>query len=265
MNDQKTFYYSDELHDEFSGISRNTKEISDDYCYIRRNPLWRGLSVVVHRIIMTPFSYLYCKLVFDVRYVNRKALKPYRKQGYFLYGNHTQVPGDGLLQALAVFPAKSYVVVNADNVSAKGTENFMLMLGALPLPSSMGGYRNFLSALKTRLAEGHPIVIYPEAHIWPYYTKIRPFTDTSFAYPVAENRPAFAMTVTYSKRGKRRRPAMTVYLDGPFFPEGGNRKEKIRSLRDQIYETMCRRSTEYSTYEYYHYIKREKCPGRIHD
>lgn len=258
MDSEKTYYYSDELNDEFSGISRNTKQIPDDYRYIRRNPFWRALSVLIHRIIMTPFSYLYCKLAFNVRFVNRKILKPYRKEGYFLYGNHTQIPGDGLLQALAVFPDKSYVVVNADNVSAKGTENFMLMVGALPLPASVSGYRNFLNAMDTRLAEGHPIVIYPEAHIWPYYTKIRPFSEASFAYPAAKNKPAFAMTVTYAKRGRRRRPAMTVYLDGPFFAEGGTRKEKARTLRNSIYGAMCQRCEEHSTYEYIHYIKKEK-------
>lgn len=35
--------------------------------------------------------------------------------------------------------------------------------------------RSFLDAIRTRIEEGSFIMVYPEAHIWPYYTGIRDF------------------------------------------------------------------------------------------
>lgn len=43
--------------------------------------------------------------------------------------------------------------------------------------------REFNNAIEARLSKKHPIVICPEAHVWEYYTRIRPFADTSFRFP----------------------------------------------------------------------------------
>lgn len=251
----KTIFYEDERNDEFSGVVRETKTIDEAYGYINRNPIWRFLSVLVHRGIVTPAAYLYCKIKFGLVVRNRQALKPFRKTGCFLYGNHTQVPGDGFLQAMTVFPKKSYVVVNADNVSLKGTEQLMLMIGCMPLPTGLKGYRNFLSAVHERLAQGHPIVIYPEAHIWPYYCGVRPFPATSFAYPVREEKPAFSFTVVYYRRKCRKTPRIEVVVDGPFLPDTTiPHKAAAEQLRRQVYETMLQR-TQAGDCEYYRYVK----------
>lgn len=62
-------------------------------------------------------------------------------------------------------------------------------------------------------------MIYPEAHIWPFYTGIRPFPDTSFRYPVQQKLPVFCLTNTYQRRGKSHIPQIVTYLDGPFYPD----------------------------------------------
>ena len=64
--------------------------------------------------------------------------------------------------------------------------------------------KNFINAIETHLNRKHPITIYPEAHIWPYYTKIRPFRDVSFRYPIQYKKPTFCMTNTYQSYGKNR-------------------------------------------------------------
>lgn len=116
-------------------------------------------------------------------------------------------------------------------------------LGAIPIPDGMKAYRNFVSAIDTRIAQKKAIVIYPEAHIWPYYTKIRPFTDVSFQYPIKLNVPAFCFTNTYQKRKFFKKPKIVTYVDGPFYPDEKLSGAKKRTdLRDRIYETMCERS-----------------------
>ena len=90
----------------------------------------------------------------------------------------------------------------------------------------------------------HAITIYPEAHIWPYYTKIRPFKTVSFKYPIEFNTPAFCMTNTYQSYGKNKdKIKIVTYIDGPFFPDKNlTKSEQKQNLRDQIYNKMVERS-----------------------
>jgi len=134
-------------------------------------------------------------------------------------------------------------------------------MGALPLPDDREAYRNFLAAIEKRVAEGKKIVIYPEAHIWPYYTKIRPFPDTSFHYPVKYKTPVFCFTNTYQKRRWSKKPRIVTYIDGPFYADESipERKRKI-DLRDRVYACMCERS-RLSTVEMIQYIKKDEENG----
>ncbi|MDO5402606.1 MAG: hypothetical protein Q4F11_04125 [Eubacteriales bacterium] len=257
MKAEKTYYYSDELNDEFSGVSRETVKVDGKYQYIHKGIIWRAASFIIYRIIMTPAAYIYMKCKFNIKIVNRRAFKQCKKEGFFLYGNHTQMPGDGYLPTLLTFPKRDYVVVNADNISLKGTKTFMEMIGAFTLPNHISGMKNFVRAMKYRVNEGNGIVIYPEAHIWPYYTGIRPFTAESFAYPVMFNKPVFSFTVTYHKRKKRRQPVIKVYVDGPLYPKKWKKqKEAQKDLRDAVYDKMCQRAKN-SSYIYVNYIKKE--------
>ena len=105
------------------------------------------------------------------------------------------------------------------------------------------------------------MTIYPEAHIWPYYTKIRPFEAVSFKYPVALDVPVYALTNTYHQRKKGSdRVNIITYIDGPFYPDKSLKpKERQQVLRNQVYECMVERSRE-SDYEVICYQKIEKKP-----
>lgn len=134
-------------------------------------------------------------------------------------------------------------------------------LGALPLPDDMAAYRNFLSAIGERIREGRTVVIYPEAHIWPYYTGIRPFTDVSFHYPVQLETPIFCFTNTYQKRRWSKRPRTVTYVDGPFFPDGSlPAKARKKDLRDRVYRCMCERAKN-SDVVFVEYRKKEEEHG----
>lgn len=250
----KTIYYKDELNDEFSGIKRKLKVIDESYKYIPTNKLWIFLSKIVYGVVFVA-GFLYTKIKFGLKIQNRKALKPYKKTGYFLYGNHTQVPGDGFIQSIVSFPKKNYVIVNSDNVALKGTEHLILRLGAMPIPTTIKGFNNFYTAIEKRCQRGNSIVIYPEAHIWPYYTGIRNFPKTSFLYPVKFKKPAFSFTVIYKKRRFFKTPGIIVKIDGPFFAdETLTTGHAAQNLRDMVYDAMVARSKE-SDCEYIRYIQ----------
>ena len=116
------------------------------------------------------------------------------------------------------------------------------MLGAVPLADTINGTRQFLAALHRRLERRQAIMIYPEAHIWPYYNGIRPFPDTAFAYPVREQVPAVGVVVVYRQRKLLRflPPCITVVVSDPFYPDPAlPPRSARRDLHRKVYTFMC--------------------------
>ena len=131
------------------------------------------------------------------------------------------------------------------------------MLGALPVPGNKEAMKNFLDIIREKIEKKCSITIYPEAHIWPYYTGIRPFKSVSFKYPVELRKPTFCMTNTYQRYGKKNnRLRIVTYIDGPFFANTQlNIKEQKEELRNKVYECMVDRSKN-SNFAYMKYIKK---------
>lgn len=251
----RTIYYTDELNDNFSKAKINPKKIDKNYKYLHNNIFWNFGRFFFYRIIVMPIAFLYGKLKFGMKVKNRKVFKRVKGEGYFLFGNHTQPTNDAFAPTIVTFPKGDYVIVHPDNVSMPFLGKITPFLGALPLPDDLSAGRNFLNALEKRILQENCIVIYPEAHIWPYYTKIRPFISNSFKYPIKFDVGSFCMTTTYQKRQHRKTPKITIYVDGPFYADKNlSLKEQEKQLRDIVYETMCNRAKE-SNFEYIKYIK----------
>lgn len=255
MENQKQIFYTDELNDEFSGIKRKPFFLDENFKYIHSNIFWKIAEFVVYRMIMTPAAYLYLKIKFRYKIVNKKVLKKYKNKGYFMYGNHTNIPADAYIPNMISFPKKCYVIVNSENIAVKGTRTFMSMVGAIPIPSSFKGMRNFIEAIEKRSVNHNAIAVYPEAHVWPYYTKIRPFKSTSFRYPVQFNDATFAYTTTYQKRKHSSKPKIVVYVDGPFYGENIDGTNSKENLRNKVYDCMVERAKN-NNVEMIKYIKK---------
>lgn len=252
---EKIIYYKDELNDEFSGSKVKPKIIDAKYKYISKNPIYKFFSFIAYRIIATPIAFMYkwCK---GIKYENKQVLKNFKGKGYFIYANHTNRASDVLSPHTISFPTKTYTVVASENMNIPVLGNATKMLGALPLPSSLEGTRNFMNAMEKRLVQGKPVLIYPEAHIWPYYTKIRPYKSTAFRYPVKFQDASFCYTTTYQKNGKKKKPKIVIYIDGPFYPNKQlDLKAQQEDLRDRIYNCMVERSKN-SNFETIKYIKK---------
>jgi 1-acyl-sn-glycerol-3-phosphate acyltransferase len=254
----KTVYYTDPLNDEFSGIAPKNFYIPKDYVYIHKNLFYRFVTFIVYRLIMTPIAFFHNKLALHQKFANKKVLKVCKKQGYFIYGNHTQQMGGAYTPNMMCFPKKVYVIVSPDNLAVKGLKTILEMSGALPLPSTLEGMGKMMEAMEKRLVQNHVICIYPEAHIWPYCTEIRPFKSVSFKYPARYNAPVYAFTDTYKKRRFGSKPRIVTFVDGPFYPDASlPLNEQAQRLRDQVYEAMVKRAKEESTYCLIKYVKRE--------
>jgi 1-acyl-sn-glycerol-3-phosphate acyltransferase len=240
---QKVFYYHDELQDEFSGDHIKPRRIDGSYRYIRndfRGKLYHGFW---YRIVAIPLAKLYMKLHFHHRIVNQKVLQHLKGTGYYMYGNHTHFLADALIPTLVNRPVEVSVIVHANNVSMPVLGRITPYLGALPLPDDGEAAKHFMQALQYHVDQKECVCIYPEAHIWPYYTDIRPFLDTSFRYPVQQKLPVFSMTNTYRKRRHGKTPQIVTYIDGPFYPDPAlPAKKQKEDLRNQVYAAMKRRA-----------------------
>lgn len=257
MNYKKVIYYKDELNDEFSTAKITPKKIDEKYKY-EHNFLWEICSYLIQNVFSMPIKVGYEKIKFSLKYVGKEKLKKCKKQGYFIYANHTQAFADTFIPSVGNYPKRNFLIVNPANVSIKGAEHIIEMLGAIPTPDNKTAMKNFLQIIKKRIRNKNSITIYPEAHIWPYYTKIRNFKDVSFKYPVELQVPSFCMTNTYQAHGKdKEKIKIVTYIDGPFYPNSElPKKEAQKELRDKIYNKMVERSKN-SNVEYIKYVKKK--------
>jgi len=258
MDKRTVIYYSDELNDEFSTAKITPRRIDESYVYIHHSLFKRFTHFFWYRIIATPIAFLYVKLKFRQKTVGKNLFKTCKKTGYFMYGNHTQIVGDPFIPNVINFPKNDYIIVHPNNVSMPILGKITPSLGALPIPDEKAAYRNFNAAIETHIQKKHVVVVYPEAHIWPYYTKIRPFPDTSFTYPAKLCSPVFCFTNTYHKRKHGKEPQIITYVDGPFYPDPElSLKLRRKDLRDRVYHAMCERANA-SDHEQIRYIKKEE-------
>lgn len=247
-------YYSDELNDEVIDFKVKPKKIDKNYNYLPKNIFYRFISWFTYRFLAMPIFGFYFTFIRPVKFKNKKVLKLAKKTGYFVYGNHTNEIADAVCPTFACFPKKPHVICNSSNLQLPVLGKFLRMWGALPLPDTLEATKNFYNAIETTLNNKNPIIIYPEAHLWPYYTKIRPFTYLSFRYAIKYNKPVYCFTTVYKKRKFFKKPKMEIYVDGPFYPDTSlPAKESQQKLRDEVYTKMVERSKlnncEYVTYE----------------
>lgn len=258
MKADRTIYYSSYTDDVVKSHNQSFK-LKTNYEWINNSLLFKMASMVIY-VLAIVIGYICCKLFFNISYKNRKLLKKCKKDGYFVYANHTQPVGDVVIPALACVGKRVYVIVSQANYGIPVIGKILPELGALPVPDSISQYKKFTEAYKKHIEQGHPVIIYPEAHVWPYYTQIRPFEKTSFRFPAELNKPVYVMTTTYTHRhflkNIIKRPKVNVYIDGPFYPDtGAGIKDNQKMLHDRVYEVMKSRS-HLSDYEYIRYERK---------
>lgn len=253
---RKTYYY----HSFDEDIIKNTGQdhkLPTDYKWINDGKLHGVVFDVLYAFVRN-IARIYSHLFMHVRFVGREKLKECGDKGCFIYANHTQIFGDVVIPTIASVRRRVAVVVSPANLGIPVIGKLLPGLGAVPIPDDRRRMNEFVDTLKTLIDRGYSIFIYPEAHVWPYYTDIRPFSTSSFHYPVMMDVPVYCMTMTYQK-GRNGRPKATCYIDKCAINDmdGMNDRMKIKDLHNAVYSIMKERSLE-SNYRYCEYIKIEE-------
>lgn len=251
----KTVYYKS-FSEDFDGGDMQARPIGRDYKYVREGRLDSFLRFVHYRLFATPLAFFYRLFVGREKFVGKEKLAAVGNRGFFLYCNHTKTAADAFIPNLAVFPRRGYTVVSSKNFSVPVFGRSLHYYGALPVPTELSALRNFKSAIGRRIEEGGAVIIYPEGHLWPYATALRPFGDESFTYPVSLGAPSFAFTRVYRACGRGFRSE--IYIDGPFYPtEGLSVPEARAHLASRIRAAMEERCA-LSDIEIIRYVKKEE-------
>ena len=264
--EERVFYYESEEDDPIKTDEQERKEkvgLPEGYEYIPKSWLTRVKSRLMFSIFWV-FGQWYERHYWGAKFYGREKLKKARGTGYVMYCNHTNPFHDVFGPALAA-DRRIYTVISPVNLKIPKIGPILPMIGGVPLGGTPDEKKAMNEAVDTRLVKQKKcLVIYPEAHVWPYATKIRKFPagGKSFKYAVRNNLPVFSMTTTYHKRDKKARkkygdlPRMDIYVDGPFLPNPSLSDEKNQEmLAEKVYESM-KKHAKKNTYEYFEYIKK---------
>lgn len=250
---RKHIVYYQSFDDDVVESYNQQYSLSEDYVWVRDDLVYRFISKVLYGLARA-LAPVYCRCFLHMR-VNNKQLLDQHAGGCCLYANHTQPVGDALLPVWVNRRRRIDVIVSPANLGIPVIGKALPYLGALPATGRIQDIRKLNQAIAYQLQKGHCLVVYPEAHVWPYFTGVRPYSSVSFIYPIRENVPTYCMTTTYQKRRMGSKPRATVWLDGPFYPtEEGTLSEKAENLRQQVHDCMTMRSQS-SNYEYICYQK----------
>ena len=258
---ERVFYYESEEDDPIKTDEQEKKikvGLPEGYEFIPKNPFVRMYSAILFRSFWV-FGKWYEKHYWKLKIHGREKLKGARGKGYVIYANHTN-PFHDVFGPAMVANRRIFTIISPVNLKIPGIGKFLPMIGGLPLGSTVEEKKAFNEAVDKRLKQKKCLVIYPEAHVWPYYTGIRKFPagDKSFKYATRNNLPVFTMVTTYHKRKKGELPRMEAYLDGPFYPDEKLSEDENRAmLAKKAYDSMVKLSKN-SSYEYFEYRKKKK-------
>ena len=258
-------YYHDELRDDFNELGLSRPSVPEGYKYKRTNWFNNILSGILYHGIAKPILGLYC-VCHGIRIKGRENIKLLNGSGAFIYSNHVAITDVFKFQSQAFFFRKRVNILGySDSLSMPIVRNLTRALGYLPLPLK-GDAKNMLALTEAMEFYYHKkqfILIYPEAHIWPYYTHVRPFRDGSFTYPAKAMAPVLPTITTWRKSKFCKKPKQTVYILEPIFPkEDLSFVENKEYLHKETLKAMSEKTESVKQYEYIKYIKVDENEGK---
>lgn len=255
----KKMYYTDYKNNHFTkSIILREKKIKNNYKYVP-NIFVRFFRDLFYYVIAVPLVWLMLKFKFGVRVKGRKNLRKV-KGGAVLIGNHTHAM-DGCIASVAVaFPKRNYIITLKDAVEVVVAKHFTKALGAMPLPDNAKGLANLSNSVDFYLKRGNTVTIFPEACIWPYYTKLRPLAPANFHYAVKSNKPVVPFCITYryakGKNNLSKKPKINVTILEPIYPDTTvSQVEAKNKLAKQTEDAMRKVIETPDNIAFYDYVK----------
>ena len=253
-------YWKDEVNDDFDEVGLKRPSVPEGYKYKRTNVINNFFSAILYHGIAKPILGIYC-LCKGIKIKGKKNIRKLHGKGAFIYSNHVAITDVFKFQSYVFFSRKRVNIVGyPDTLTMPVVRNLARALGYLPLPLS-GDLKNMVAlmdAFKFYIEKKQFILIYPEAHIWPYYTHVRNFHSGSFNYPAKLEAPVLPIVTTWRKTKLCKKPKQTLHILEPIFPDPNkSTAENKQILYDKTLAAMQKCAEETPQYEYIKYIKVE--------
>lgn len=183
--DERVFYYTSEEDDPIQTKEQEKHEevgLPEGYKFIYKNPFMKMWASTVFSGFFI-FGHWYEKRYWQAKFYGREKLKAAKGKGYLIYANHTNPFHDVFGPALAA-DRKIYTIISPVNLKIPKIGKLLPLIGGLPLGKTKEEKQAFNDAVDKRIKQKRVVVIYPEAHLWPYYTGIKKFPagDKSFIW-----------------------------------------------------------------------------------
>ena len=261
----RVIYWKDEINDDFDEVGLSRPGVPEGYKYKRTNPFNNFISGIFYHGIAKPVLGTYCFFK-GIKIKGKHHLKELKGKGAFIYSNHVAITDVFKFQSYVFFNKKRVNIIGySDSLSMPIVRNLTRALGYLPLPLN-GDIKNMLAlmdSMKFYIEKKQFILIYPEAHIWPYYTKIRNFHSGSFNYPAKLEAPILPIVTTWRKPKIGKKPKQTLYILEPIYPDPNKTtSENKEYLYHATLEAMQKCADSVPQYEYIKYIKKETEPNK---
>jgi 1-acyl-sn-glycerol-3-phosphate acyltransferase len=247
--------YYKSFEQDFEETRNQDCKIPENYKWIHHNLFYRFVATLLYFAVLV-MDFIYMKFIGHISVKNRKLLKQTRKTGgFYVYSNHTILFGDVVNPFCVAFPTHPYIICSSSNLGIPVAGKMLPMAGAIPVPDNIHDLTKFNNTVETRLKQNKAIFTYPEGHLWPYCTKIRPFAKAAFHLPIKYQAPVYAATTTYQKSRFHKKPKITIYIDGPFCVDPAlTKKQAQEKLHNDVKNAMEQRS-KLSNYEFIIYRK----------
>ncbi len=159
------------------------------------------------------------------------------KGGIITVSNHIHNM-DATMNALASFPRRPFFITLKSNFEIPISGFLVRALGGVPIPETKTALRKFNKDIEEALDKGKIIHYYPEAALWPYYHKLRPFKNGAFRLAVRKNVPIVPIIFTF-KNPKgfmkliKKKPYIRAIIEKPIYPT-----DDSNTLKEMTYEVM---------------------------
>lgn len=257
---KKVVIWDDEFHNEFVENNLDHPPVKENYVFHRENKFTSFFSNVVYFFLLKPVLSLYLYLS-GTRVIGRNNLKAVKDIGCYLYSNYVSFNDTYKIQALVVQNKRVDVIGYSDISKKKIKGKLAANFGYIPLPlkEDLVNTEKMVKSLDYRVMNKHDILIFPEAHMWPYYTHIRDFKWGSFAYPTRTMSPIVPIVTVFRSVWYSKKPKETIIIGKPIYPKMGfNAHQNKMFLYQECLNAMRKISDSYNQPEYIQYIKKDQ-------
>ena len=191
------------------------------------------------RMLAIPLLFIIDRAFWGLKIKGVRNLKLLKRRGAITVANHVHTM-DATFVSLGTFPRNMNFSSIKGNFEIPVVRWIVRILGGFPIPETTAGLMRFTKDIGRALQKGRLIHFYPEAALWPYHKKLRPFKNGAFRYAVQFDVPVLPSVIVFKER-KLRKPAARLIILEPIEPPDkslGSIKKRTDYLRDITYEKM---------------------------